>query len=470
MTSAIPPSSAGVPPNTRLNGWKEIAAHFSRGVRTVQRWEKAFGMPVYRIGTGRGENVHAFSEELDVWLATAARSRDLRDQPGDADQPENGRNGRRTDESPAADGASGPAPPASATPRTPSRLLVLAGAVALLSLLAWRLPVAGRPSSFIVDRDTIRVLDVFGRNVFSKSFGHRLPDNKPSDSIGNGAPVILEDVDGNGSPELLMLAPTDSGRPKEFILFEASGNPRFPPRTLDASVRFGETDYRPPWSAQHIWLTDEPDGSRAIWLSWVHESGDFPCLLEEVTPGGALRSRYWSAGYIHIVGKAIVRGRPSILVGAANNDHQAASLAVFDRDRVQGSGPAEDPGKACRTCDAGNLTAFLVFPRLDVMAREGWLPSVVEIRSQSDGALRVYVSQRGWRDGEKVGGSVYYDLSPDLVPLRAGFVADYIASHKSEEKAGRLDHPFGDADFSQLWPVLVLKDGKFVPVTGTSSR
>ncbi len=45
-------------------------------------------MPVHRIGTGRGENVHAFSEEFDAWLATAARSRDLRDQPGDAEAPE----------------------------------------------------------------------------------------------------------------------------------------------------------------------------------------------------------------------------------------------------------------------------------------------------------------------------------------------------------------------------------------------
>ncbi len=31
----------------RLNGWKEIAAHFGKGVRTVQRWEKALGLPVH---------------------------------------------------------------------------------------------------------------------------------------------------------------------------------------------------------------------------------------------------------------------------------------------------------------------------------------------------------------------------------------------------------------------------------------
>jgi hypothetical protein len=31
----------------RLNGWKEIAAYVGKGVRTVQRWEKAHGLPVH---------------------------------------------------------------------------------------------------------------------------------------------------------------------------------------------------------------------------------------------------------------------------------------------------------------------------------------------------------------------------------------------------------------------------------------
>jgi hypothetical protein len=29
-----------------LNGWKEIAGFFGRGVRTVQRWEQQLGLPV----------------------------------------------------------------------------------------------------------------------------------------------------------------------------------------------------------------------------------------------------------------------------------------------------------------------------------------------------------------------------------------------------------------------------------------
>ena len=50
-----------------LNGWKEIAAHLGRGVRTAQRWEKECGLPVRRPrGTDRSA-VLALSEEIDAW-------------------------------------------------------------------------------------------------------------------------------------------------------------------------------------------------------------------------------------------------------------------------------------------------------------------------------------------------------------------------------------------------------------------
>jgi hypothetical protein len=51
-----------------LNGWKEISSHLSRGVRTAQRWERQFGMPVHRPASKHRTAVVAFPDELDVWL------------------------------------------------------------------------------------------------------------------------------------------------------------------------------------------------------------------------------------------------------------------------------------------------------------------------------------------------------------------------------------------------------------------
>lgn len=53
-----------------LAGWKEIAEYLGRGVRTVQRWEGEFGMPVLRpAGRSRGA-VMARREDIDQWLSS----------------------------------------------------------------------------------------------------------------------------------------------------------------------------------------------------------------------------------------------------------------------------------------------------------------------------------------------------------------------------------------------------------------
>jgi hypothetical protein len=51
----------------RLESWKEIAAYLKRGVRTVQRWEQAEGLPVHRHHHGKRGTVYAFREEIDAW-------------------------------------------------------------------------------------------------------------------------------------------------------------------------------------------------------------------------------------------------------------------------------------------------------------------------------------------------------------------------------------------------------------------
>jgi len=52
---------------SRLDGWKEIACHLRRSIRSVQRWEKTEGLPVRRHGHQRGASVYALPEELDAW-------------------------------------------------------------------------------------------------------------------------------------------------------------------------------------------------------------------------------------------------------------------------------------------------------------------------------------------------------------------------------------------------------------------
>jgi hypothetical protein len=51
-----------------LSGWKDIANHLGKGVRTVQRYEIHLGLPVRRpAGRARGAVV-ATTAELDAWI------------------------------------------------------------------------------------------------------------------------------------------------------------------------------------------------------------------------------------------------------------------------------------------------------------------------------------------------------------------------------------------------------------------
>ena len=50
-----------------LHGWREIAAHFNRSVRCVQRWEGNENLRLHRHTHARGDTVYAFLEELDAW-------------------------------------------------------------------------------------------------------------------------------------------------------------------------------------------------------------------------------------------------------------------------------------------------------------------------------------------------------------------------------------------------------------------
>ena len=57
-----------------LNSWKEIAEFVGRTERTVQRWEKLYGLPVHRPAGRERSAVIALASEIEAWsVRTSAR-------------------------------------------------------------------------------------------------------------------------------------------------------------------------------------------------------------------------------------------------------------------------------------------------------------------------------------------------------------------------------------------------------------
>jgi len=62
----------------QLDSWKEIAAFFSRTVRTVQRWERTENLPVYHHIHLKRSSVYALESELITWRDARSRQQDVR--------------------------------------------------------------------------------------------------------------------------------------------------------------------------------------------------------------------------------------------------------------------------------------------------------------------------------------------------------------------------------------------------------
>jgi hypothetical protein len=58
------------PQSDVLNSWKEVSTYIGRGVRTVQRWEKDFGLPVRRPSGHLRGSVIALKGDIDRWLGS----------------------------------------------------------------------------------------------------------------------------------------------------------------------------------------------------------------------------------------------------------------------------------------------------------------------------------------------------------------------------------------------------------------
>ena len=82
--------SNGAERSAVLTSWKDIARYMGKGVRTVQRWEQDFGLPVRRPQGSNKKAVLARPRDLDAWVALRCTSRAERipiDGSGSMDRP-----------------------------------------------------------------------------------------------------------------------------------------------------------------------------------------------------------------------------------------------------------------------------------------------------------------------------------------------------------------------------------------------
>jgi hypothetical protein len=456
----------------RLNGWKDIANHLGKGVRTAQRWEREYGLPVHRLGRDGGEIIFAFSDELDAWLARSEKVRQ---------ESRNGTNGQGTNGQGSVDpvpldsgahaepgrGANGHPPPTAAptgidVPRhrvtilrrwAPLTLLLAALFAVALFLVTRGAPVGGtdaRSPAAIEFRDnTLVILDERRELLWTKRLAASTVDRIDPRHPRRLAHLI--DLEGDGRPEVVLKAPEAAGPTSTVEVFNADGSHRFTHR-LDQTVHYGPNTHGPRWFSHQTFLVAPPSGPSELWVSFIppHE---FPTRLDHLDAHGRVLSIYWSNGYIEWVGLASVASKDVLMVGATNNDLRGASLAVFDRTTVRGSAPAENDAYRCLDCGEGSPDVFLVFPRPCFTRAEGGQPVGTRATVHGDGRITVLVEHQtgGARPASVPAQShVYYEFDDnfDLRSIEVG--AAFLPQHAYYERDRVIDHPLGQSDLDDL--------------------
>ncbi len=502
----VDPHALGSVPaaSRRLNGWKEIAAHLGKGVRTVQRWEKEFGLPVRRLGRSGSEIVFAFAEELDAWqrpvegmVASNPDATWTDSEPGRAglvmgsgpDIPED---------------IEGPGPGTGPGQNVDPpkafrvtwlgrrwRIVGLFGVVAVSAAIAWwalaparstgpagqgissdgapgsRGSQAAGPAKVRVDLDTLIVSDAAGHELWR----HRFPLVLASPAYAAGAGsahrhVIVSDIDGDGVREVLFVVQSDDDHVNHRLYcFNHDGTLRWV-AFHDSPIRFGGTEYGGPFGAVGVYLTQPANATPSIWL--VSASPLFPCVLERLDPRtGRPTSAYWSNGHITTVTASVVGLRPVILVGGSNNETKGAALVALDPGNPNGSTPAVSAHYRCTSCPAGGPLAFVVFPKPRRFAETAVNQSIFSILTAPGGVNLVVTEAFAGEAPNQAQADALYALDSSLAPLSFDVSDDYASV--SAWVARRRGDPVPAADpRAEHEYILSWKDGRFVklPIPG----
>jgi hypothetical protein len=449
----LTPDSAAAQPDRRLNGWKEIAAHFGRGVRTVQRWEKELGMPVRRVAGARNDSVTASVRELDAWWTdTLQKSNGLPEALQDGEATE-----RPVEQPDVADDAH---PEASRSRWTWQRLLPAIVIVAMLvAAAAWGLWPVKNPARAALEHGKVHVYAEDG------TFLWEAPTGVLGAEYGGEAlnALLVRDLEGDGSNEVLIGLGGTETSPGRLFCFEANGRQRFV-HHLNRVVRFGDQDFRGPWNL-HLATTTDITGRRGtiLWVAFNHYNY-FTTVLQRLDSRGKVLGEYWSDGNIADVKAFVSNGKARILVGAANNDFRSASLAVLDPDFTGATAPARQHEFTCQGCPASHPPVFLVFPTTDVERIQECESAPKIIVSDGRGISILLRHDAGQALGHVANGHTTYTFDANLEPLHAEREPSFKMVYDELFAAKKVDHPFGAAEQASAWPMIRWNGRDFEPL------
>jgi hypothetical protein len=402
----------------QLNGWKEIAAHLGKSVRSVQRWELTLGLPVHRIRTPDGIIIYADSEEIDSWKRGLDIPRAL------TEKTNGGNEASETEPSPVRQPA--------AVLRVPYVWMLLAAVAIGASVLGYAL---GRARQ---DQGGVAVeVRYVGRTIEAIARNGRVAWSYPlnADVVApRNQPVLFLDFEGDGETEILVPVQsashgTQPGLSDAVYCFSRRGELKWM-YAPDYSLSFDDQRFTAPWEIMDI-AVSSGGPTRRIWVAFAHHTW-WPGFVVEIGAAGQPHLVFAQAGRIFSVSHWTTASGGMLAIGGAVNTLRSATLMLIPDTGAVASYPMQGSKPPCELCPVGDPRRVFLFDTSELTrANHEGFPYVNAIRPVGP-ALKLMITEGG--------GSSIVMLNNDFSIDSFQFSDRYWAAHRAFEKQGRIDH------------------------------
>lgn len=311
----------------RLDGWKEISRYLKRDVRTCQRWEKEFGLPVHRIDDqSQRSKVFSHRSEIDEWFRTQLSQQEKAKE---------------------------------VFGRQKALILSLAAFLIILASLVlvlywnkiWLFSPSGaemNPIRWEVRGNNLVFFDISDRLLWGleiqstkslEDFYYRKgldSRNKKNTRILLRNKVVLTDIDRDGKNEVIAFLRQDRPQDRSVVLCDNDGQ-RLWARTLDYEQEYESGKIPLDFFVHQIECQDiDTDGDKEVLVLWNHVKR-FPSVFMIYDIRGKEKLRYSHTGLLQIfICQQQADGKARIYIGGTNNllDGEGV-LAVLDAHRLR---------------------------------------------------------------------------------------------------------------------------------------
>jgi len=351
-----------------LSSWKEIAGYLDCDERTCRRWELDYGLPVHRMEGAVKSRVFAYKDEIDTWRKArlngneaAAGTPALGTSP---DRPEGALAAKGHPHRGETKRIVLWFVPLAVIIVAAAVLLFRSspGQPADFKIKGWTLIILDEKGKELWDFET-----GLQNLIQEKEYRGRFNIRRSNGSTPLLPLLVISDMDGDRNVEVLFATKTNDERNETGLFcFSWRGETLWHYRP-GVERQFGGHPYSSEYRILGIEPNDiDNDGSLEVVMVTGHQPHS-PSEFIVIDNQGKIAGEFVNWGRIADIAYSDLDadGKKEVIVAGVNDEFRAGFLAVLNSLDIRGSSP-QSKDYACRDCGAGSERYYLVFPRTDV--------------------------------------------------------------------------------------------------------